>query len=176
MLTLLFADGRVRLVTILLVLVGDANPLAVPFQVAQVGCVPAELLPVFTSLQTGFSVPAAWPRAIDVRVVDDCGSAMRDGSVIATFSNGDPALGLVSLKDGRWSGTWQVQRKDISDVTVSVTAERPELGIEGISSLTGTLSSVAESPPRLTQAGVVSAAEFRVSGAAGAGEYHLHLR
>ena len=159
-LTLLFADGRVRLVTILLVLVGDADPLAVPLQVAQAGCVPAELLPVFTSLQTGFSVPAAWPNAIEVRVVDDCGNAMRDGSVIATFSNGDPGLGLVSLKDGRWSGTWQVQRKDISDVTVSVTAEKPELGIEGISSLTGTLSSVAEPPPKLTHEGVVSAASF----------------
>ena len=159
-LTLLFADGRVRLVTILLVLVGDADPLTVPLQVAQAGCVPAELLPVFTSLQTAFSVPAAWPNAIEVRVVDDGGNAMRDGSVIATFSNGDPGLGLVSLKDGRWSGTWQVQRKDISDVTVSVTAEKPELGIEGTSSLTGTLSSVAEPPPKLTHEGVVSAASF----------------
>ena len=157
-LTLLFDDGRVRHVTLLLVLVADAA--GPSLQVTQSGCVPAELLPVFTSLQSGLSVPAAWPSPIEVRVVDDCANAMREGSVIASFSNGDPPLSLVSLKDGRWSGTWQPQRTNVSAVTLTVTAEIREQGIEGSARLTSTFAPVSGTPPKLSQAGVVNAASF----------------
>jgi len=35
-------------------------------------------------------------------------AAIHDGRVRgASFSNGDPPLSMASLKDGRWSGTWQ---------------------------------------------------------------------
>ena len=157
-LTLLFDDGRVRHVTLLLVLVSDAA--GASLQVAQSGCVPAELLPVFTGLQSGLTLPAAWPSPIEVSVVDDCANAMREGSVIASFSNGDPPLSLVSLKDGRWSGTWQPQSTNVSAVTLTVTAEIREQGIEGSARLTSTFASVAGTPPKLSQAGVVNAASF----------------
>ena len=39
-------------------------------------------------------------------MVDDCGNPMTTGQVWAEFENGDPPLALVSLKNGRFAGTW----------------------------------------------------------------------
>src|SRR5205085_1450667 len=76
----------------------------------------------------------------------DCGSALVSGSVNVSFSNGDPALALVSLQDGRWSGTWQARDTRMPQVTVTATAEKPELNLRGAAQVTGGLRGTASLP------------------------------
>src|SRR5207245_2265664 len=40
------------------------------------GCTPAKLYPLFTQLGSSFMTTAAWPASLELRVVDDCGTAM----------------------------------------------------------------------------------------------------
>jgi hypothetical protein len=98
-------DNTSRTVDLLLVVTTVLNPssaleatLSTPAATAT--CTPAKLLPVFTTLGANFNAPAAWPAAIDVNVTDDCGSPVRTGSVVTSFSNGDPPLNLASQQDG----------------------------------------------------------------------------
>src|SRR5205823_2952161 len=96
---------------------------------------------------------------VEARVVDDCGSALVSGSVNVSFSNGDPALALVSLQDGRWSGTWQARDTRMPQVTVTATAEKPELNLRGAAQVTGGLRGTA-SLPVINPGAVVSAASL----------------
>src|SRR5262249_15228844 len=122
-------------------------------------CKPTKLIPVFTQLGLGFSTVAAWPTPIEVTVVDDCGALMTNGSAVASFSNGDPALQLTSLNDGRWSGTWQPQN---SAAQVTVTAQAQEIAppIQGAQSIGGTLQ---DNPTTPAVGGVGSPAKAAVS-------------
>ena len=83
-------------------------------------CTPSTLFPVFTQANAN-NVVAAWPNALEVRVVDSCAGPLTAGRVVVSFSNGDPQLNLASLKDGRWAGTW-TPRKSLSQVTLTVNA------------------------------------------------------
>src|SRR5262249_9160917 len=110
-----------------------------------------------TSLGSGFNVAAAWPVTVEAKVVDDCGSAAVSGSVVATFSNGDPPLSLTSLKDGRWTGTWQSRNTRQAQVTINVSASDPALKVSGSAQLAGSLQPNA-APPLLER--VVSSASL----------------
>lgn len=90
---LTFSDNSTQTVDVLLV--ASAN-----------GCTPNRLLPVLTSIGTGFSPPLAWPAPIIGRVVDNCGTPFNTGNVTVSFTNGDPPLSLVALGNGIWSATW----------------------------------------------------------------------
>ena len=54
-----------------------------------------------------FSVPAKWPATLIAQLNDDCGAAVANGSVIASFSNGDAPLTLRGDSLGNYSATWQ---------------------------------------------------------------------
>jgi uncharacterized protein (TIGR03437 family) len=123
------------------------------------GCAPKKFIPVITSLGAGFSLPASWPATVEAKIVDDCGNPMTAGSVVTTFSNGDLPFALASLKDGRWTGTWQVRQGLASQVTVAVSADDKDLGIHGSSDVTGGLQANA-GPPVLNPGGVVSTASL----------------
>ncbi len=110
------------------------------------GCSAAALLPVFTSFLQDFAVPAAWPVPLEVRVVDDCAAPHTAGRVVTTFSNGDPPLSLVSLKDGRWQGTWFGGNVRAAKIAVTATAERDAPLIRGTLTFTGTLQANDEIP------------------------------
>lgn len=155
-----FSDGSVRNVSVLFVLLPAprATLKRDPFQ-AQDACTPNALLPVFTTLSAGFSSRAAWPLPIEVRVADNCGTRMIDGSVVATFTNRDPPVFLVSLRDGRWSGTWEARNAQAPDVTITVAAEVPGARLQGTAQVTGGLRSNT-TPPVIGRGAVVSAASF----------------
>jgi len=153
--SLQFSDGSVRNVNVLFV-VTPAPPAANSAR-QLAGCTPSTLVPVFASLAQGFSVRAAWPTPLEVIVADNCGDRVSTGSVVATFSNGDPPLGMQALRDGRWSATWQARNAGVQDVTVTVSAEAPGAGLKGTTQVIGGLRASA-SPPQV--AGVVSAASF----------------
>ena len=164
-LTLLFGDGSVRTVNILFVLAATAPAQQTASSVhgglreGDSACAPTKLLPVISSLGSDFTVPAAWPNLLEARIVDDCGSPMIKGSVVASFSNGDPPLPFISLKNGVWSSTWQARNTDVSQVIVSVTAEIPEQKLQGTAQVRGGLRSNVE-PPVLGAGGIVNAASY----------------
>ena len=125
-LTILFQDGSVRTVNVLYLLAagvatsqrtGPAHP--VP-EAAIASCTPTKLLPLLTSLGSQFTVPAAWPNTLEAQVVDDCGNPQVSGTVVASFTNSDPPVPLISLKNGTWTGTWQVTNNNVSNVSVTV--------------------------------------------------------
>ena len=108
-------------------------------------------------------MPAAWPTPLVVKVVDDCGAPHLQGSVISTFSNGNPPLALLPLGDGRWAGTWVASAKSQSTVTINAVAENPALKIRGTFQLSGGLSGNAN-PPTVPAGSVLSSSSYQVQG------------
>ncbi len=158
-LTLVFNDGSIRPIELLLVVAPRSSTSSGSLiRTAHTGCPPARLLPVITSLGQGFNVTAAWPVALEATIVDDCGHPMVTGSVVASFSNGDPPLPLVPLRDGRWSGTWRPAR--VSETTIMLSAQIPDPQIRGESAprLVGVAAN--DKPPVIFPNGVVSAVSF----------------
>ncbi len=124
-------------------------------------CTPSKLVPVFTQLESGFSTIAAWPTPIEVTVVDDCGNPLTSGSVSATFSNGDPALSLVSLQDGHWTATWEPVNTN-QQVNVTALAQEIQPALMGSETVSGSLGANSAAPA-VNPGGVVSAASFAAS-------------
>jgi uncharacterized protein (TIGR03437 family) len=162
--TFAFSDNSVRSVQLLLVLAagGGARPNATGVRAA--ACAPSKLLPLFTSFGTGFNITTGWPSPVELRVVDDCGTALTRGTVTASFSNSDPALSLNSLGDGRWTGTWQAQSAR-SSVTVTASAASVDGMLNGSAQVSGGLSANANPPPVVAQGGVLNAASYQLQGA-----------
>ena len=80
------------------------------------------------SLANSFAAPAGWPTALAARLADDCGSPVLNGQVVATFSNGDPAL-TMKLTDstlGVYSATW-APSKVTGTMTMTAHASAPNL-------------------------------------------------
>lgn len=159
-LTLLFQDGAVQTVNVLYVVAGAGGGKAGAQMRAAEACIPAKLLPLVTSLGSSFTVPAGWPASLEVRVVDDCGNPLVGGTVTATFSNGDPPLPLVSLKDGRWMKTWQVRNTNVPQLTVKLAADDSDRQLSGGVELSGTVQA-ADPTPVLGANGVVNAASLQ---------------
>jgi uncharacterized protein (TIGR03437 family) len=135
-------DNTSRTVDLLLVVTTVLNPSAAleAAPAATATCTAAKLLPVFTTLGSNFNAPAAWPAAIDVNVTDDCGSPMRTGSVVTSFSNGDPPLNLTSQQDGHWSATWAPLNARTSSMVVTATAQQPQTNLQGTVQTDGNVS------------------------------------
>ncbi len=121
-------------------------------------CTPTKLLPVFTKLGSGFAATAAWPVTLEATVVDDCGTPMTTGSVSVSFSSADPAQALTSLKDGRWTGTWQ-PRSNVDRVTLTVNAQQALPPLKGSELIGGGLTK-NEVTPVIAAGGALSAASF----------------
>jgi hypothetical protein len=127
-----FDGSAPRVVEVLLVLTAPGNRPAAARRAT--GCTPKNLTIVSTLLNRPFSVPVGWPVPLEPQVVDDCGDPLITGSVTAAFSNGDPPLAMVSLKSGRWTGTWSPKDSRVSGVTITLSGEAP---VSGLSPLRG---------------------------------------
>jgi uncharacterized protein (TIGR03437 family) len=158
-LTLLFTDNTSRELHLLLVHTPPGTVSTSGFRSAE-GCTPTKLLPVPTSVGLQQAVLAGWPNPLVVEVLDDCGDALMDGSVVSEFSNNDPPVLLTSSKNGKWSGIWQIRSTSGTEVTVRVKAARPEVNIEGTTQVTAALRQSTDVPPVVQPGGVVSAASF----------------
>ena len=91
---------------------------------AVAACAPTGLSGIFTLLQPEFNAQLGQPFPMELYVSDDCGAPATAGTVVASFSNGDSGIDLVSLRDGRWAGTWtphQSAPDDRVQITVHVT-------------------------------------------------------
>jgi uncharacterized protein (TIGR03437 family) len=163
--TFAFSDNSAQSVQLLLVIsaaAGGANLPNVP-GVRTAACAPAKLLPLFTSLGSGFSLTTGWPSPVELQVVDDCGQPLPKGTVTASFSNTDPSLTLNSLGDGRWTGTWQAQNP-AANVSVSANAVSADQSLSGSSQVSGGLNKNANPPPLVAPGGVLNAASYQLQG------------
>src|SRR5262249_53572518 len=84
---------------------------------------------------------------------------LNSGSVLVTFSNGDPPLSLQSIQGGTWTATW-VSGRSSGPVTITATATDPVRNLTGTRDVTGGLGNSSK-PPILGAA--VSAASFQAS-------------
>jgi hypothetical protein len=71
-----------------------------------VSCASSSLIAVLRNLSSGFSVRAGVGQPIEALIYDSCGNAVTAGTVTLQASHELNGISLVSLKDGRWSGTW----------------------------------------------------------------------
>ncbi len=168
-----FADGSVQQVAISLIVTpaAGASGAAVGIRAAATACTPTMLLPVSTALGQSFTEVAAWPTPLIVQVVDDCGSPMGPGNVIASFSTGDPPLSLVSLGAGVWSGTWEPRyAANNASVVITVQAQSSQPPLTGTLAITGTLEPNQDAPA-ISAGGVVSAASLAASAPLAPGAY-----
>jgi uncharacterized protein (TIGR03437 family) len=157
-----YADGSVQSVTILIIVTGAAPSTALRDHRGAASsastCTPTELKLVSTALGPGFNATVAWPSALQVSVVDDCGSPMGPGDVIANFSTSDPSLALTSVGSGKWSATWQPHFTSASTpVVITVTAQSAQPSLTGTLQLNGTLQPNQTTP---SIGGVVSTASY----------------
>ena len=131
------------------------------------GCSPTQLAATQTGLENNFAQPAGWPAPLSLNVVNNCGAPVGNAQVVATFSNGDPALSLnlVDATMGLYSGTW-TPRTASGQVTVSAAATVP-----GVNSVVNSVSGqvVAGSVPLLTPGGTLHIYDPLPGGALGQG-------
>jgi uncharacterized protein (TIGR03437 family) len=145
--TFQFSDGKLRQAGIrTIVTAAEPSTPAIVQPHATAGCAPTQLVPVITVLGQSFSVPAAWPVALDTVVTDDCGNPVNNGTVEVSFSNSDPPLSLTpDGQGGLWDTTW-VSGNTSGAVTLTVTATDPSGKLTGTRQITGGLGDAAPAP------------------------------
>jgi uncharacterized protein (TIGR03437 family) len=92
-----------------------------------------------------------------VQVVDDCGTAVPNATVVASFTNGDPPLALTSLRNGTYIGTWRPVSTS-SQVVVTVRASLPPLTSAEIQARGAVGANAAA--PALNSGGILNGASF----------------
>ena len=126
-------------------------------ELAATTCVPTQEV-VFTTLRRAFSATAGQPTPIRALVMDNCANQVDSGSVVATFSNGDPPLPLTSVGLGEWSATW-VPKKVAAEVNVTVQAQTLTSPLLSATRLrTGSVAAADPDTPIVNDGGVGSAA------------------
>jgi len=157
------SGGAIRTVSItLIVLPGGSTAAPAKANSPAANCTPSKLALTQTGLVNNFAVPAKWPATLIVLLNDDCGSSILNGSVAASFSNGDPPLTLrADTQMGAYSATWQAGAIT-PQMVVTVHAEAGSLQPATIQ-LSGTIN--PNSAPVLFKNGTVNVFN-RVSGGA----------
>ena len=118
------------------------------------GCTPTRLVLTHNGLPDNFAVPAGFPETVSVFLNDDCATPITSGSVVASFSNGDPALSLRSDQaTGLYTVTWQ-PGKVTSQTTITVQATSGTLAA-ATAQISGAVSQ--NSAPVLFPGGTVNA-------------------
>jgi uncharacterized protein (TIGR03437 family) len=133
-------------------------------------CTPTRIIPLIRSPLQNFSEKTAWPTALSVAAVDDCGNLDNAGSVFASFSNGDPTLTLDPAGDGEWVATW-VGQNPSDHVAVAFTAISKDGTLTASASLPGSLESNPLNPPLIVAGGVVNGASFAAGGTLSPGSF-----
>jgi adhesin/invasin len=122
-------------------------------------CTATQLLVQFASVFSNFTATAGWPSQTIVNVRDDCGNPAVGGTVILSFSSGEPALALSEVQSGQYLGMW---RPSSASPQVVVTARGLWKGLQGQATA---IAQVGVNPnpqlAALNQGGVVLGAGFQ---------------
>ena len=110
------------------------------------------------ALSNNFSSPTGWPASLEVQVADDCGNAVPNATVVASFSTSDPGLAMASLGNGIYTGTWRPLTVG-SQVVVTIRVQLAPL-TPALVSLQGQVGANAAAPA-VYSGGVVNAASFK---------------
>jgi uncharacterized protein (TIGR03437 family) len=133
--------------------------LVVP-QASATSCTPTQLAPVFTNLEAGFETPAGVPVSLQVEVLDDCGSPLTTGALMAYFPGStDSPVSLAPLGNGAWTGSWLPHNLAGGKATVGLIATSFSPALYGSAGITGTLSANS-GVPSIAAGGAVSAASL----------------
>lgn len=134
------------------------NPIPVIYIVtpSSGNCTPTQLVPIFTTLYSGFEFPAGLPVSVQAQIVDDCGTQLNSGTVLVNFGPGDPSVTMASLGNGLWSGTWLPHGTAPGPAAVGISAQSAA-GLQGSTSVTGTIDANT-TLPLVTPEGILNAA------------------
>lgn len=133
---------------------GSAVPLSAAVHPLATGsCTPSKLAMTETGLVNNFSVPAGWPATLIVQLNDDCGNAVSNGAVVASFSNGDAPLPLPNDQSNTYSATWQ-PGVVFPEMSIVLNATSPTLA-PVTQMLTGNVNTNPTPPPVLLPGGTL---------------------
>lgn len=118
------------------------------------GCSASKLAITETSLPNNFAIPAGWPQTLIVQLNDDCGGVVTGGNVVASFSNGDQALKLVSDSLGNYSATWQPGTSN-SNMVITLNATSGSL-TPATAKLSGGVAPNQTPPPTVAPGGTLN--------------------
>ncbi len=126
-------------------------------------CKPTQLLPVITNLGGGFVQTAGIPVPLQAQVVDDCGTPLTSGAVMAYFPGGDLGVPLTSSGAGQWSGTWLPRSiASAGPATVALLATSFSPALYGSAGVLGTLAA-NPTMPVVNAGGAVNSASYAVA-------------
>lgn len=125
-------------------------------------CVPRTQFPVTTSVVENLSHPTGWPNTLTVQVLNNCGDPVLRSSVIATLSNGEPAISLSAVGSGIYSGPWRPPTIRPATVTLMASGSGLEAGTAQFVVGTSPGSSTANARvPAIFPNGIVNAASYK---------------
>jgi uncharacterized protein (TIGR03437 family) len=156
-------SGTIRTVNVTLIVSPAATTAAFDGAVAPpASCTASKVALTQVGLVNNFVVPAKWPATLIIRMNNDCGASIPNGSVSASFSNGDPPLTLrADPQAGVYSATWQAGAVS-PQMVVTVHGDAGSLQPATVQ-LTGTIN--PNTAPVLFKNGTVNVF-YRVSGGA----------
>ena len=139
------------------------NLLEVLLVVKGASCTPKRLLPVITDLGGGFAASAGIPAPLVAQVVDDCGTPLTSGAVMAYFPGGDLGVPLTASGPGQWSGTWLPHSTTTAGpATVALLATSFTPALYGSAGVLGTLAANPTAPV-VSSGGAVNSASYAVA-------------
>jgi len=117
-------------------------------------CTPAKLALNELNLGDVFAVTSGVPVWLSVQLNDDCGALVKQGSVTASFSNGDSPLQLIGDSLGNYSSTWQPGAVT-SQMVITLNASSGSLQ-PATAKLYGGIAQNQTPPPTLTAGGTLN--------------------
>ncbi len=121
-------------------------------------CAPSGLHLLATTVGNGLSLPVSFPRVLTALVVDDCGSAVNNATLVASVEGLN--IPLRSLRTGFYSGTW-VPQSEAAPVRLTLDALHPDFAQVQRSFTVSTAAAPGDvSLPSLFADGVVEGAGF----------------
>jgi uncharacterized protein (TIGR03437 family) len=123
---------------------------------ASAGCSPSVLSGVFTSIPLNFQATVGRPAPLEATIIDDCGNSLEGGSVVATFSSGDPAVVLNPLGKGQWAATWTP--RNAAGTTLIGLQAVSQARVSGGLTLSGSVAAANTPTPMVFEGGITNAA------------------
>jgi uncharacterized protein (TIGR03437 family) len=121
-----------------------------------IGCTPTRVVIAETKLANDFILPAAWPAALSAQMFDDCGDRITNGTLIATFNNGDaPLRFLRDAATGDFSATWVPQGALLSTTRITLRGSSGVLTPATVE-ISGTINPNPKQPPVLVSSGILN--------------------
>ena len=144
----------VRTVSITMIVKPAGTVAAFEGRAAAASCAPSTVAFVESGLVNSFSLPAGFPASLSAQVSDNCGNALTNAAVVASFSNGDPPLSLQGDQSGYYAATWQPGAAT-SEMTVTLDATSGSLNPAEMQ-LSGDVNTNANPGPSFVTGGLLN--------------------